>query len=63
MVHILQRRGNAHGRFLELSDYGNGGQRTFVILSEGREGSGWANCLVQLRQLEKYFEKKAIGGK
>jgi hypothetical protein len=63
MVHILQRRGNAHGRFLELSEYGYGGRRTCVILPEGREGSSWANCLAQLRKLEKYFEKKAAGGK
>jgi hypothetical protein len=31
----------------------------FVILPEGREGSGWANCLAQLRKLEKFF----AGGK
>jgi hypothetical protein len=62
-VLILQRRGNAHGRFLELSEYGYGGRRTCVILPEGREGSGWANCLAQLRRLEKFFEKKAAGGK
>jgi hypothetical protein len=63
MVHILQWRGNAHGRFLKLSEYGYGGQRTCVILPEGREGSNWANCLAQLRKLEKYFEKKAAWGK
>jgi len=63
MVHILQRRGNAHRRFLELSEYVYGGRRTCVILPEGREGSGRANCLAQLRKLEKYFEKKADGGK
>jgi adenine-specific DNA methylase len=38
MVYILQRRGNAHGRFLELYEYGNGGRQTFVILLEGRDG-------------------------
>jgi len=62
MVFILQRRGNVHGRFLELSEYGYGGRRTSVIIPEGREGCGWANCLAQLRRIEKSFEKKAIGG-
>jgi len=62
-VFILQRRGNVHGKFLELSEYGYGGRRTSVILPKGREGSGWANCLAQLRRLEKSFEKKATGGK
>jgi hypothetical protein len=62
MVHILQWRGNAHGRFLELYEYGNGGRRMFVILPEGRDGCGWANCLAQFRKLENY-EKKAVGGK
>jgi hypothetical protein len=28
----------------------------------GREGSGWANCLAQLRKLEKFFEKTDVGG-
>lgn len=62
-VFILQRRGNVHGRFLELSEYGYGGRRTSVILPEGREGNGWANCLAQLRRLELSLEKKATGGK
>jgi hypothetical protein len=61
-VHILQRRGNTHGRFLEFSEYGNGGRRAFVIILVGREGSGWANCLAQLRKLEKFFEKTDVGG-
>jgi len=60
---ILQRRGNDHGRFLELSEYAYGGRRTSVIIPEGRVGCGWANCLAQLRRLEKSFEKKATGGK
>jgi hypothetical protein len=28
-----------------------------VIIPEGREGSGWANCLAQLRKLEKFYAK------
>jgi hypothetical protein len=60
-VHILQWRGNTHGRFLVLLEFGNGGRRTFVIISKGREGSGWANCLAQLRKLEKFFTKTDDG--
>ncbi|GLT60936.1 hypothetical protein SLA2020_336750, partial [Shorea laevis] len=57
-VHILHRRGNKYGRFLELSEYGDGGRRSFVILPEGRKGSGWAKCLSQLRRVAKSFEKE-----
>jgi len=56
-VYILQWGGNNHGRFLELSKYGDGRWRSFMIIQEKREGSGWANCLAQLRRLEKYYEK------
>lgn len=56
-MYILHRQGNVHGRFLELLEYGGGGQHSFVIVPEGREGSGWANCLSQMRRLKKYFEK------
>lgn len=62
-VHILQRRGNNHGRFFELSKYGNGGRQTFVIISEGSEGSGWANCHAQLRRLKKFYVKTNDGGR
>lgn len=62
-VLILQRRGNEHGRFLELSEYAFGGRRSSVMIPEGRVGCGWANCLAQLRRLEKSLERKAAGGK
>jgi hypothetical protein len=32
-----------------------------VNISEGRKGSGWAYCLVQLRKLEKFFAKTEDG--
>jgi hypothetical protein len=62
-VLILQRRGNDRGRFLELSEYAFGGRRSSVMIPEGRVGCGWANCLAQLRRLEKSLERKATGGK
>ncbi len=46
---------------MELSEYGNGGCQTFELIPEGREGSGWANCLAQLRKLEKFFTKTDDG--
>jgi negative regulator of genetic competence, sporulation and motility len=58
-----KRKNSKHQLFLELLEYGNDGGRTFVILQEGREVSRWANCLAQLRKLEKFFEKKYAGGK
>jgi hypothetical protein len=61
-MYILQQQVNSHGRFLELSECGGGGRCSFVIVLEGREGRGWANCLSQLRRLEKYYEKKDVGG-
>lgn len=57
-VHILHRRENQHGRFLDLSEYGDGGRRSFVIIPEGRKGSGWAKCLSQLRRVEKSYVKE-----
>jgi hypothetical protein len=62
-VLILQRRGNEHGSFLELSEYALGGRRSSVMIPEGRVGCGWANCLAQLRRLEKSLERIAAGGK
>jgi hypothetical protein len=34
--------------FLELSEYGSKGWRSFVIIPEGNDGKGWVDCRVQL---------------
>jgi hypothetical protein len=47
---------------LELSKYGGGGWHSFAIVPEGRDGSGWGNCLSQMSCLEKYYEKRGAGG-
>jgi hypothetical protein len=53
----LQRRSNSHGNFLELSEYGGKGRRSFVIIPEGIEGKGWEDCRVQLQRLKIHHEK------
>jgi hypothetical protein len=47
---------------LELSKYGGGGWHSFAIVPEGRDGSGWGNCLSQMSCLEKYYEKRGACG-
>lgn len=37
-----------HDRYIELSEYGGGGRRSFVVISEGSDGKGWMDCWVQL---------------
>lgn len=39
-VHVPQWRVNSHGRFMEILEYGSGGQWSFAIIPEGRERSG-----------------------
>jgi hypothetical protein len=36
---------NRHGRLLELSEYGVGGWRNFIVIPKGREGRGWGACV------------------
>lgn len=43
---------------MELSEYGAEGQRSFIIISEGRDSSGWGNCVSPMRKVVKYFEQK-----
>jgi hypothetical protein len=62
-VHIVQWCSNNRGRFVELSNYGDGGHCTSVIIPEGRDGRGWASCLTQLSWLEAYVEKIEDGGR
>jgi hypothetical protein len=53
---------NSHGRFLEVLEYGAGGWRSFIIISEGQERRGWRSCIVQMRKVVHYFEKKDSTG-
>jgi hypothetical protein len=56
-VMFLQKRLNKYGKFMEITEYGRGGRRSFVVIPEGREGQGWKHCIVQLGRLVMYMEK------
>ena len=56
--YVVQRRHNSFGNFLELSEYGGKGRRSFVIIQEGIEGNGWEACRVQLQRLKLHYEKQ-----
>jgi hypothetical protein len=58
LAYVMQRRNNSHGNFLELSEYGGKGRRSFVIIPEGIEGKGWEDCWVQLQRLKMHHEKQ-----
>jgi hypothetical protein len=45
---------------MELSEYSDGGQRSFNIISKSQEGSGWGNCVSQMRCVVMYFEQKGV---
>ncbi|KAE7995727.1 hypothetical protein FH972_000497 [Carpinus fangiana] len=54
----IERRHNSYGKFLELSEYGGKGRRSFVIIPEGDDGKGWEDCRDQLRRLKTHFDKQ-----
>jgi hypothetical protein len=56
-VMFLQKRMNKYGKFMEITEYGRGGRRSFVVIPEGREGQGWKHCIVQLGRLVNYMNK------
>jgi hypothetical protein len=49
--------------FLELSEYGGGGRRSFVVIPEGSNGKGWLDCWVQMQRLKGYYDKQGQGRK
>jgi hypothetical protein len=56
-VVFLQKRMNKYGKFMEITEYGRGGRRSFLVIPEGREGQGWKHYIVQLGRLVMYMEK------
>jgi hypothetical protein len=56
--YIMQRRKNSYGNYLELSEYGGKGRRSFVIIPEGHQANGWEDCRIQLQRLKAHFEKQ-----
>jgi hypothetical protein len=61
LSYVMQRRKNSNGNFLELSEYGGKGRRSFVIIPEGNEGKGWNDCRSQLQRLKMHYEKNREG--
>jgi hypothetical protein len=61
-VYMLQRRSNNYGNFVELSEYGGGVRRSFVIVLEGDDGMGWKECRMQLLWLKQHYEKQCSEG-
>jgi hypothetical protein len=61
LSYVMQRKKNSHGNFLELSEYGGKGRRSFVIIPEGHEGKGWKDCRAQLQRLKMHYEKDREG--
>jgi hypothetical protein len=57
-AYIVQRRKNSYGKYLELSEYGGKGRRSYVIIPEGYEGKGWEDGRQQLQKLKMHHEKQ-----
>jgi hypothetical protein len=60
-TYVVLRRTNKHGQYIELSEYGGGGRRSFVVILEGSDGKGWMDCWVQLQRLRAYHEQIRLG--
>jgi hypothetical protein len=61
-VYMVLRRKNKHGLFIELSEYGRGGRRSYVVIPKGSDGKGWMDVWVQLQKLTNYHAKQQAGG-
>jgi hypothetical protein len=61
-VYVVLRRKNKYGQFIELSEYGGGGRRIYVVISEGSDGNGWLDVWVQLQKLANYHAKQQASG-
>jgi hypothetical protein len=61
-IYVVLRRNNKHGQFIELSEYGGGGRRSYVVIPEGSNGKGWLDVWVQLQKLTTYHAKQQASG-
>jgi hypothetical protein len=48
---IARRGGNKAGCFLEVSSFGLGGRKRFIVIPEGRGGWGWIKFSDELRMV------------
>jgi hypothetical protein len=54
-VMFLQKQMNKYGKYMEITEFGRGGRRGFIVIPEGRECQGWRQCLSQLGRLLKHL--------
>jgi hypothetical protein len=66
-VMFLQKRMNKYGKYMEITEFGQGGRRGFIVIPEGSESQGWRQCISQLGRLLKHLnlvrdanEKKTV---
>lgn len=56
VVYIAQRCVNSYGSFLELSEYGVEGWRSFIVIPEDHEGRGCGDCVAQMRKVVNFIK-------
>jgi hypothetical protein len=54
-VMFLQKRMNKYGKYMEITEFGQGGRRGFIVIPEGSESQGWRQCISQLGRLLKHL--------
>jgi hypothetical protein len=62
LMNGLTSNENHYGQYLEITEYGKGGRRNYVLIPEGRDSCGWGRCISQLRRLVKHFAPAGIAG-
>jgi len=60
-VLIARRGGNKAGRFLEVSTFGLGGRKGYIVIPEGRRGWGWLKFSDELRKVVVFFSASSGG--
>jgi hypothetical protein len=53
---IAQRLVNKLGRYMAVAEYGGGGWRGFVVISEARGGQGWPGFVLKLWKVLETFQ-------
>jgi hypothetical protein len=59
---IAQRGGNKAGLFLEVSSFGFGGRKGFIVIPEGRGGWGWIKFSDELRKVVDFLSVSVGSG-
>jgi len=59
---IARRGGNKDGRFLEVSSFGLGGRKGFIVIPKGRGGWGWIKFSDELRKVVDFLSSLVGSG-